>query len=380
MIDYAIWEVIENCATLPKTQVVKGVVTVMPITTAKEKAQRRLELVSQLELLGEKLSQEDVNQQLLRSLSLEWNTQAVVWRNKVDLETMSMGDLYNNLKSDQAEEGPNYALVAFSSSSSDSKISNDSTCLKSCLETIKLLNSQNKQLLKDLKKSMLMVLGYKTGLESVEERLEFYKTNNSIYLEDIKGLKVEIQIGEIAIRELRKNLEIAQKEKYGIQLKVDKFEHASKSLKKLINCQIFDNCKKRLGYENYNAVPPPNTGKFMPPTPDLSFTSLDKFVNKPAVENCKAMSSEEEPTVVRKHDDAQIIEEWVSDDEKKDVSQSKIEKKTVRPSIVKKEFVKSKQQEKTARKTVKQVEHHRENTHNLRGNQRNWNNMMSQKL
>ncbi|GJR83891.1 hypothetical protein Tco_0154676 [Tanacetum coccineum] len=52
----------------------------------------------QLELLDEKLSQEDVNQKLLRSLSPEWNTHAVVWRNKADLDTMSMDDLYNNLK------------------------------------------------------------------------------------------------------------------------------------------------------------------------------------------------------------------------------------------------------------------------------------------
>nr|GEX11000.1 hypothetical protein [Tanacetum cinerariifolium] len=56
--------------------------------------------------------------------------------------------------SDQAEEGPNYALMAFSSSSFDSEVSNDSTCL----ETVKLLKSQNDQLLKDLKKSELMVL------------------------------------------------------------------------------------------------------------------------------------------------------------------------------------------------------------------------------
>ncbi|GJY89956.1 hypothetical protein Tco_0505152 [Tanacetum coccineum] len=120
MIDYAVWEVIENGATLPKITTMEGVVTEMPITTAEEKAQRRLEeakkllemaqemldqtfdrlqkLVSQLELLDEKLSQEDVNQKLLRSLSPEWNTHAVVWRNKADLDTMSMDDLYNNLK------------------------------------------------------------------------------------------------------------------------------------------------------------------------------------------------------------------------------------------------------------------------------------------
>ncbi|GKC02703.1 hypothetical protein Tco_0994313 [Tanacetum coccineum] len=102
-------------------------------------------------------------------------------------------------------------------------------------------------------------------------------------------------------------------------------ERASKSLNKLRECQIGDNCKKGLGYENYNAVPPPYTGNFMPPTPDLSFTGLDKFVNKHVVENCKVVSSEEEPKVVRKNDDALIIEEWVSDDEEEDVSQPKIE-------------------------------------------------------
>ncbi|GJZ20796.1 uncharacterized mitochondrial protein-like protein [Tanacetum coccineum] len=88
------------------------------------------------------------------------------------------------------------------------------------------------------------------------------------------------------------------------------------------------------------------------------------------------MSSEEEPKVVRKNDDAPIIEDWVSDNEEENVSQTKTKKKIVKPSIAKIEFVKPKQQEKTARKTVK----HRQNTHSSRGNQRNWNNMMSQRL
>ncbi|GJT79037.1 hypothetical protein Tco_1045762 [Tanacetum coccineum] len=144
-------------------------------------------------------------------------------------------------------------------------------------------------------------------------------------------------------RELRRSLKTVQREeKMVIQLTVDKFEHASKSLNKLIDCQIVDNCKKGLGYENYNAVPPPYTGNFMPPAPDLSFTGLDEFVNKPVVENSKAMSSKKEPKVVRKYDDAPSIKEWVSDYEEEDVSQPKTEKKTVRPSTVKKEFVKFK--------------------------------------
>nr|GEW06980.1 hypothetical protein [Tanacetum cinerariifolium] len=79
--------------------------------------------------------------------------------------------------------------------------------------------------------------------------------------------------------------------------------------------KIVENCKKWLGYKNYNAVPPPYIGNFMPPTPDLSYTGLDEFVNKPVVEICKAKSYEEETKAVRKNNDALIIKEWVSDDE-----------------------------------------------------------------
>ncbi|GJT57750.1 putative ribonuclease H-like domain-containing protein [Tanacetum coccineum] len=265
--------------------------------------------------------------------------------------------------SDQAEEGPNYALMAFTSSSFDAKVSNDSKCSKSCLETIKLPKSQNEKLLKDFKKYELMVLDYKTGLKTAEDKLEIYKENESIYLADIKKLKWEIQVGEISIGQLRKKLEIVQKEKDDIQFNIEKFENASKGLDKLIECQIVDNYKKGLGY---NAVPPPHIGKFMPLTPDLSFIGLDEFSNKHVAENYKAKSSEEEPKVelkeeskvepkvVRKYNDAPIIEECVSDNEEEEVSQPKIERKTVKPSFVNKEFVKSKPQTKTARKIVKQ--------------------------
>ncbi|GKA08401.1 retrovirus-related pol polyprotein from transposon TNT 1-94 [Tanacetum coccineum] len=132
--------------------------------------------------------------------------------------------------------------------------------------------------------------------------------------------------------------------------------------------------EKGLGY---NAVPPPYTGNFMPPTPDLTFTGLDEFVNKPVVKNRK--SDEEVSKVVRKSNDSPIIEDWVLDSEEENVSQTKTEKKIVKPSIAKIEFVKPKQQEKTARKTVKQVKKHRQKTHSPRGNQINWNNMMSQR-
>ncbi|GJZ82055.1 putative ribonuclease H-like domain-containing protein [Tanacetum coccineum] len=55
-------------------------------------------ILSQLAILGENISQEDLNSKFLRSLPSEWNTHVVVWRNKPDLDTMSFDDLYNNFK------------------------------------------------------------------------------------------------------------------------------------------------------------------------------------------------------------------------------------------------------------------------------------------
>ncbi|GKC53768.1 putative ribonuclease H-like domain-containing protein, partial [Tanacetum coccineum] len=59
---------------------------------------RLQKIVSQLAILGENISQEDLNLKFLRSLPSEWNTHVVVWRNKLDLDTMSFDDLYNNFK------------------------------------------------------------------------------------------------------------------------------------------------------------------------------------------------------------------------------------------------------------------------------------------
>ncbi|GJS98629.1 hypothetical protein Tco_0819799 [Tanacetum coccineum] len=59
---------------------------------------RLQKLISQLEIQGEVINQEDMNLKLLRSLPSEWKTHALIWRNKVEIETISLDDLYNNLK------------------------------------------------------------------------------------------------------------------------------------------------------------------------------------------------------------------------------------------------------------------------------------------
>nr|GEV55869.1 ribonuclease H-like domain-containing protein [Tanacetum cinerariifolium] len=259
--------------------------------------------------------------------------------------------------SDQAKDGPtNFALMAYSSTSSNFEVSNDSNCSSSCLENIKILKEQNEQLLKDLRTSKIHVITYKTGLESVEARLLVYKKNESVYEEDIKLLKCEIHLKEVAITNLRRKLELAQKQKDKIQLTVENFENSSKNLSKLLDSQILDKCKTGLGY---NVVPPP-------------YTVSEPTVKKLVVETSEAKASADTPKDVKKNFGTPIIEDWISDSEDQDKSKPKIKKKTIKPSFAKIEFVKSKEQVKSPRKTaVKQGNQNMLNTHNPSENQRN---------
>ncbi|GJW51749.1 putative ribonuclease H-like domain-containing protein [Tanacetum coccineum] len=467
MIDYALWEVIENGNTAPKTTVMEGVEKVMPPTTAEEKAQKRLEvksrstlmmgipnehqlmfnsikdakilmkavekrfggnatikktqrnllnqqyenftapsikmldqtfdrlqkLVSQLELLGETISQEDVNQKLLRSLSPEWNTHVVVWRNKTDLDTMSMDDLYNNLKvyepevkgmSSSSSSTQNMAFV--SSSNNNNSSTNGAISIAQAVNTANRVSAANTQVNAsnidnlsdavicaflasqpnnpqlahedlqqihpddleemDLRWQMAMLTmrarrflkntGRKltiNGNESVgfdKSKVECYnchkkghfakecraprnqdyknkestrrtvpvETSTSTALVSCDGLggydwsdqaeegpNYALMAYSSLSSDSKEEARNSSKRKDRIQFNVDKFENASKSLNKNIESQIVDNCKKGLGYM-YS--PPPYTGNFMPPTPDLSFTGLDEFVNKLIVENRKS--------------------------------------------------------------------------------------------
>nr|GEW82492.1 zinc finger, CCHC-type [Tanacetum cinerariifolium] len=204
--------------------------------------------------------------------------------------------------SDQAEEEPiNYALMAYSTSSASSLDFEVSDYSKSCLKAVENLKSTNEKLLTNLRKSKIMVVAYKEGLKSIEQRLEFFKTNKSKYIEQINVLKIDIHCRDIALTELQRKLDLVETKKEGIQLNVNKLENAYKSLNKIIECQIIDNCKKGLGY---NAVPPPHTGLFPPLKLDLSYIGLEKLFNEPKTEKSKYKSHDVEPESIRKGSDA----------------------------------------------------------------------------
>nr|GEU59116.1 ribonuclease H-like domain-containing protein [Tanacetum cinerariifolium] len=333
---------------------------------------RLQKLISQLEILGESLSQEDINMKFLRSLPSEWRTHTLIWRNKADLEDQSLDDLFNNLKVYEAEvkisavpsvtdvstkvpvsalpnvdnlsdaviysffanqsnspqldnddlkqidaddlekmdlkwqmamltmrarrflqrtgrnlvanettsigfdmskvecynchkrghfarecrspkdtrnkdtqrrsvpvetstsnalvsqcdgvgsydwsfkadeEPTNYALMAFTSSSSSSSDNEVAPCLKACTKAYATLQSHYDKLTVDFRKSQFDAISYKSGLESVAARLVIYQQNENVFEEDIKLLKLDVMLRDNALVELRKKFEAAEKER-----------------------------------------------------------------------------------------------------------------------------------------------------------------------
>ncbi|GJZ01647.1 putative ribonuclease H-like domain-containing protein [Tanacetum coccineum] len=243
MVDYALWEVIENGNTAPKTTLVEGVKKVIPPTTTEEKAQRRLELKVKdvyannkgkeiLKNNGRKFSvngtktigfnkskvecynfhkrgyfaRECIAPRNQGNRNIESTRRSVPVESTTSNALISCDGLVDYDLSDQAKEGPtNFALMAYSSISSNSEVFTDSNCSSSCLENVKILKEQNEQLLKDLRTSKLNAIAYKTGLESVEARHSRLYENESFMREDIKSLKCEIYLREVAIIELKRN-------------------------------------------------------------------------------------------------------------------------------------------------------------------------------
>nr|GFA94206.1 hypothetical protein [Tanacetum cinerariifolium] len=54
--------------------------------------------MSHLEFIDVEIKQADLNQKFLISLAPEWLMYTIMWRNRDDLDTMSLDDVYNHLK------------------------------------------------------------------------------------------------------------------------------------------------------------------------------------------------------------------------------------------------------------------------------------------
>nr|GEV55014.1 hypothetical protein [Tanacetum cinerariifolium] len=234
------------------------------------------------------------------------------------------------------EEPANFALMAITSSSSSSK-NEVKSCSKACSKAYDQLHSQYDKLTVEFCKSQIDVLSYQAGLESVEARLVVYKQNESILEENINMLKNEVQERDNVLFTLKQKLNLAEQERDDLKLKFNKFQTSSKSLTELLASQTND--KQGLGYFSlesnfgslspicpydrlqpsggYNVVPPPITGNFMPPKPNLVFHTAPIAVETDhsafTVQLSLAKPAQDLSHITRPI--TPIIKDWVSDSE-----------------------------------------------------------------
>nr|GEW44301.1 ribonuclease H-like domain-containing protein [Tanacetum cinerariifolium] len=180
------------------------------------------------------------------------------------------------------EESPNFSLMAFTSSSSNSSSDNE------------------------------------IGLESVEARLLVYKQNESVLEENIKLLNIKVQLRDTALITLRQKLDTTEKERGDLNMKLEKFQTFSKRLTDLLVSQTFEKAglgynsqvftKAMFDYENYYSSEsdcdswPPNLVFHTPPFDE----------NEHLAFNVQLSPTKPEQDLSSKPS-APIIKDWVSD-------------------------------------------------------------------
>nr|GEV61379.1 reverse transcriptase domain-containing protein [Tanacetum cinerariifolium] len=146
------------------------------------------------------------------------------------------------------------------------------------------------------------------GLESIEARLLVYQQNETVFEEDIKLLKLEVHLRDNALVVLRQNFKKAKQEGDDLKLKLE-------------NSETDDSLPASLKFDRYHSgdgyhvVPPPYTGTFMPPKPDLVFHDVPNVTETVHTAFNVKLSPTKPDKDLSHRPSAPIIEDWVSDSE-----------------------------------------------------------------
>nr|GEY90385.1 ribonuclease H-like domain-containing protein [Tanacetum cinerariifolium] len=282
---------------------------------------------------------------LLRSLPPAWNNMALIMRNKPDIETLSMDDLYNNLKvyeaqiKGQSSSSSNSHNVAFVSSENTSSINETVNATHDILaagskkqpfassyaddvmfsffasqsNTLQLDNEDLEQIDTDDLEEMDLkwqkscssrdsckclggtrwIGGYDWSYQAKEGPTDFALMAHSSDSTNSSNSELEEVI----------------KEKDDLKEKLTKFEESSKNLTKLINSQVSANDKTGLGYNSQLSENEMSKCEIFEATFDSSVSEIDE-------DNNQAKDSEEireDSKTVRSS--VPIIEDWESNSE-----------------------------------------------------------------
>nr|GEW56599.1 ribonuclease H-like domain-containing protein [Tanacetum cinerariifolium] len=281
MVDYSLWEVIENGNAPPITQVVE---TTIVFATAKEKAQRRLELKARSTLLMGIPNEHQLKfnsikdaKSLLQAVKKRFGGNAATKKTQRNL----LKQQYENFTASSSEVRDGFKV------------------------TDGYANNESKEILGEHWKEVFLNGNETNGFD--KSKVECCNCHKKGHLaRECRALRSQDTKHKESTRRI-----------VPVETLLPNFLHLKPDLS---------------GLEEFVNEP----------------IVIEPTAKKPIVESSKAKASADKPKVERKDFGPSLIKDWISDSEDESESKPKIEKKTVKPSFAKIKFVKSKEQVSTA--------------------------------
>ncbi|GJT00072.1 putative ribonuclease H-like domain-containing protein [Tanacetum coccineum] len=302
-----------------------------PSTESLDSIFNRLQkIVSQLAILGENISQENLSLKLLRSLPSEWNTHVVV----KGTASSSSSSSSQNMVFVSSPSSTNEVNTAYGVSTANTHVSLASTA-STQVSTANLSDDT----------VYAFLASQPNGSQLVYEDLE------QIHEDDIEEMDLKWQLALLSMRIIRgpRNHDNRNINQDNSRRTVNVEETSSKAM------VAIDGAGFNWSYMADDEVP---TNMAL-----IAFSDSEPEFEGYGPKTSKSVS-EDISNEVRESPDAPLVNELLLDD--------KLKKKTIFPTVAKIEFVRPKQQEKPVRKPVKYAKMYK--SQSPRGNQRNWNN------
>nr|GEU78682.1 hypothetical protein [Tanacetum cinerariifolium] len=335
---------------------------------------------------------EDVNLKFLRSLPSEWRTHTLIWRNKTDLEEQRLDDLFKSLKIYEAKvkssssTGISTQTIAFVPSSNidittepvSAAASVSAVCAKMPVSPLLNVDSLSNDVIysffasqtsslhldnEDLKQIddddlEEMDLKWQMAMLTIRARRFLQRTGRNLRAN--RSTSMVFDMSKVECYNCHKKVHFARECSYDWSFQAEEeptnyalmaFSSSSSSSDNESDesgppSSLYDRFQSSDGY---HVVPPPYTGTFIPPKPDLVFNSAPNGVETGhSAFNVKLSPTTPDQDLSHTYrPSAPIIEHWVSDSE--DESETKAPQNV--PS-----FVQPSKQVKTPRPSVQYVE------------------------
>nr|GEV76645.1 uncharacterized mitochondrial protein AtMg00810-like [Tanacetum cinerariifolium] len=380
MTDCALWEVILNGDSPSLTKSIEGVKTPYPPTTAEEKLARKNELKARGTLL---MALPNKHQLKFNSYKTAKSLMEAIKKRFGDLETLSMYDLYNNLKIYKAEvmgsssttqNTQNVAFVSSNNTDSTNKAVNTAYVVFAARSKTNASNLPNIDSISDVV-SYSFFASQSNSLQLDNEDLKRgHFARKCMASKHQENINMEAPKRTVPVEDITSNALVSQCDGLGYDWSNQaedgptNFALMAYTFLSSSNSDTEVNDKTN---EGYHAIPPLYTRNFMPSIPDLIFA--DEHVVSESITSLPDIIKNEVKTSETKLKNVSepIIEDWVSNGEDEDGIEP--ESKQIKPSFAKVKFVNSTEHVKSPRNSIKheesnrQTKYHRKTSQSPRG-------------